>query len=420
MNARLTAVAMALAAGACGAPAPAPRGAPAAQAHETAPEPEPAPSEPEPPPSTPPSAPQLVASTGPTPTPFTLALDSSGRPHLGFLDRAEESLKHAMPDGDRWQVEVVDQGASGGEPGWLYPSFALAVDAASVPHFVYGKLEGWAADRRTARLQLHLASRPSSAWSTETFSIGAVGRGRFFLTAAASGELSLVVSDEASRRPRWARRQGGAWALVGSLRPGGGLVDVAFDPEGAPQAVLFDVARAASPDGAPYSVGRLLHAAWDAARGVGIDPRPSLGETACAATVAGEPVIVFVDLAEPGTVNVARREAGAWTVERVDTVSWSSTHCALAVGSDGTAWIAYSHGEPETLRIARRDAGGWRHADVETGPVYYPRLAVDGSSGAHVAYLVSPQSRPGGPRSGVATYDLHYRRVGVEALGTRD
>lgn len=61
----------------------------------------------------------------------SLALDSSGNPHISYLDYANVTLKYAAWNGSSWVIETVD---SNGQVGW-YTS--LALDGSGDPHISY-------------------------------------------------------------------------------------------------------------------------------------------------------------------------------------------------------------------------------------------------------------------------------------------
>jgi len=61
----------------------------------------------------------------------SLALDSSGWPHISYYDHTNRDLKYAWYNGVAWQIETVDSGGDVGE----YPS--LALDSSDRPHISY-------------------------------------------------------------------------------------------------------------------------------------------------------------------------------------------------------------------------------------------------------------------------------------------
>ncbi len=67
----------------------------------------------------------------------SLALDSSGNPHISYYDGTNYDLKYARWNGASWEIETVD---SDGSVGW-YTS--LALDSSGNPHISYWDLSNY-------------------------------------------------------------------------------------------------------------------------------------------------------------------------------------------------------------------------------------------------------------------------------------
>jgi hypothetical protein len=64
----------------------------------------------------------------------SLALDTSGAPHISYFDDKNDSLKYARLDGTTWLSETVD---SIGQPPWDSGYTSLELDRADAPHISY-------------------------------------------------------------------------------------------------------------------------------------------------------------------------------------------------------------------------------------------------------------------------------------------
>ena len=93
----------------------------------------------------------------------SLALDSSGNPHISYFDYTKGVLKYALLNASSWEIETVDS-TEFGQVG-LYNS--LALDSSGNPHVSYSYF--WFSD-------LKYAFWNGSSWEIETVdSEGVVG-----------------------------------------------------------------------------------------------------------------------------------------------------------------------------------------------------------------------------------------------------
>lgn len=96
----------------------------------------------------------------------TLAVDSSGRPHIAFVENivstTEGYLYHAVLSGTTWLITAVDGGPVGTNPPGCQAD--LALDAADRPHIAYGRLP-----------EVRYAVLSGTTWLTQTIEAGAYG-----------------------------------------------------------------------------------------------------------------------------------------------------------------------------------------------------------------------------------------------------
>ena len=74
---------------------------------------------------------ETVDSTGTVGWNTSLALDSSGYPHISYADHSNADLKYAFWNGSSWEIEIVDK------PGSLGLCTSLALNSAGYPHISY-------------------------------------------------------------------------------------------------------------------------------------------------------------------------------------------------------------------------------------------------------------------------------------------
>lgn len=95
----------------------------------------------------------------------SLALDSSGRPHIAYLDTFNDDLKYARWDGDEWVTETVTHHGATSLVDYL--SLALAPDGS--PRIAYAE------QSLAAHTILKFARRDGATWTVETVDDGALG-----------------------------------------------------------------------------------------------------------------------------------------------------------------------------------------------------------------------------------------------------
>jgi hypothetical protein len=86
---------------------------------------------------------------------FSLVLDSSGNPHVSYVDRSLDALKYASLNGSKWVIEILDLNL----PVNSYPSQSLALDHSGKPHIAYID---------AAEHALKYTVKTDTAWSIQT------------------------------------------------------------------------------------------------------------------------------------------------------------------------------------------------------------------------------------------------------------
>ena len=87
----------------------------------------------------------------------SLALDSSGNPHISYYDATNNDLKYASWNGASWNIQIVDSAENVGYAN------SLALDSSGNPHISYMRY-----DANSNLHYLEYAHWTGSAWSIET------------------------------------------------------------------------------------------------------------------------------------------------------------------------------------------------------------------------------------------------------------
>jgi hypothetical protein len=109
----------------------------------------------------------------------TLALDSNDRPHIGYYNREQGALKYAHWDGQRWQIEIIDQ------LNYSPQAIAFVVDATNHIHVSYYRPDG----------NLIYAYRTNCGWQRQVVSDVATTDRFVALQVTSTGWPVLVYSD---------------------------------------------------------------------------------------------------------------------------------------------------------------------------------------------------------------------------------
>jgi hypothetical protein len=334
----------------------------------------------------------------------SLALDTQGRPHLSYRSlRAPEvtnpeRLHYAHWDGVRWILELVDIADMIGRDS---PAFetdgdtSLALDSSGRPHVAYvARVDG---DR-----ELRHAVREAEGWRVERISAAASPAGRVSLALDADDHLHLAYFD--GNEVAYAHFDGSSWVVevVGAefedVSEGDGI-SLALGSDGEPR-VAYYAFRSGS-----IVFGRRTAAGWqlETVPGDSLDSPVSLALDAAdsphiahlrSQTVryltrgpggwTSEPVADFavsalglsLALDAQGTPHIAfgesglhyaRREGGSWETELVDASNTALGDAAsLVLDADGVPHIAYYDRVFDDLRYATL-APRWQSVEI-AGP----------------------------------------------------
>jgi hypothetical protein len=130
---------------------------------------------------------QTVDQTGDTGWASSIAVDSTGKPHISYIDLTDGTLKYATLTGASWSIQTVDTGVQLNI--YRNPVTSLALDSSGKPHIAYCSSDG----------SLKYASWTGSTWNIQTVDVGggestkAVGAGNSLaLDAAGNPYISYI------------------------------------------------------------------------------------------------------------------------------------------------------------------------------------------------------------------------------------
>lgn len=315
----------------------------------------------------------------------SLALDTAGRPHIAYRDYSHNSIKYAYYDGLSWHIERAVGGCQAGE-------VVLALDSGGQPHISY----------YTAYpdFDLRYAHFDGTSWQDELVdTTGYVGGPSLAVDAA--GHPHIFYQDWESSRLRYAYFDGTIWQLEtlapGSSRSGTAL---ALDGQGRPHVAYLTSSSA----GYGWYDGSAWH--FEVVPGTAGANRPALTLDA-----AGRPHISYIDSSYRGVesyrnVEYAWHDGSTWSVIPVDAATTSSGYnyntTSVAVDAAGMPHIAY-------LGVAPAESESIRYAIYQTNVAEWSRLTFasyrdmnweiyaaqgDGSNPARLTIHGATDSRP--------------------------
>jgi hypothetical protein len=74
---------------------------------------------------------ETVDSAGKPDRDISIAVDSSGNPHISYRDNSNQDLKYAVKSGDGWIIETIDS------TGYVAGGSSIALDSSGNPHISY-------------------------------------------------------------------------------------------------------------------------------------------------------------------------------------------------------------------------------------------------------------------------------------------
>lgn len=333
----------------------------------------------------------------------SLALDNADRPHIGYYDGDQRTLRYAFQEGGTWQSEIVDRASDSDKVG-TYSS--LALDSLNHPHVSYYDI---------VKADLRYAQYDGINWQVETIdSAGDVG----VCTSLALDNFDrphVSYIDETNEKVKYTRYDGATWQTE--------TVDD-IDAEGyglerlCPSLALDDNSRPhISYASAAY--GDLRYAWFD---GVSwqmetVDDLNDGGYPALALGEGDQPYISYANRDSNGdfTLLFARREDTGWQTEVVDPALLTVIpEVSLKLDGTGNPHIGYKNWVGQDIYVVKHawhDGTDWQLEIVEqAASVGNVSLALDGGGAPHISYI--SQSDPN------FIYALRYAQVDASTWHT--
>jgi hypothetical protein len=150
----------------------------------------------------------------------SIALDSSGYPHISYFDDNSDDLKYAYKDASGWNTQTIDNAESVG----YYTSIAL--DSTGYPHISYCDLSGDA--------DLKYAYKDASGWNTQTVDSGEYRGAWTSIALDGSGYPHISYMDGKNYNLMYAYKDASGWYFktVDNARTKG--TSIALDSSGYP------------------------------------------------------------------------------------------------------------------------------------------------------------------------------------------
>ncbi|UCE39268.1 MAG: hypothetical protein JSW00_08635 [Thermoplasmata archaeon] len=357
----------------------------------------------------------------------SIAMDSSGFPHISYFDNASEDLKYVKWTGSNWKVETVE---SAGDIGYFS---SLAVDSNDIPHIsYYDQTNG----------DLKYAKWSGSKWNIETVD-SEKDVGQFSsLALDSSDHPHISYYDNTSLDLKYTEWTGSKWDIetVDSQGDVGFYISIAVDENDNPH-----IGYTAN-ESWDVRYAKRTQSNWDTE----IVHSPQYVSHAGSLTLDsnGDPHMSYFDFFVDSmngvyyfNVMYAVREAGVWSSETIATTKFSGFSGSIALDSDDNPTICYSWGdinndnfETNELRYQKYNGSRWIEETVDSSKNIglYSSIAMDSKDYLHISYYdenertlkcAIPQKppnkpdKPQGPESGDVDKTYSYS---VSALDPND
>jgi hypothetical protein len=317
----------------------------------------------------------------------SIALDSTGNPHISYYDQTNYDLKYAKWTGTEWSIETVD---SEGDVG---SHSSIALDSAGNPHISYFDY---------TNENLKYAKWTGTEWSIETVDSEKTVGWCTSIAVDSAGNPHISYFDHTNVDLKYAKWTGTEWAIQ-TVDPEvvGWFTSIAVDSAGNPHISYLD-----------YTNGDLKYAKWTGIEWAIQTVDPEVGSwytsyTSIAVDSAGNPHISYLDYTN-GDLKYAKWTGIEWTIQTVDSEGDVGWFTSIAVDSAGNPHISYFDYTNDDLKYAKWTGTEWaiQTVDLEGDVGRYTSIAVDSTGNPHISYIDG------------SNYDLKYAFLGfVDDVG---
>ncbi len=314
---------------------------------------------------------QIIDSTGNTGQYTSIALDSSGYPHISYYDDTTDNLMYARWTGFDWAIWAVQKTGDVGK----YTSIAL--DNRGYAHISYYYDSTFPASRA-----LRYVYWDGNGWVFSSVDRNNVGQ----YTSIAldnNGRARISYYDQGNQRLKYARWTGAAWNIQivdDSANNVGQYTSLALDENWNPHISYYDVTnrnlKYARWTGSSWSIQTVDSSVNDVGQ-----------YTSIALDSSWRPHISYYDDSNKD-LKYARWTGSAWDIQTVDSAGFVGMYTSIDLDGNDNPHIAYFDDTADDLKYAWWNGNSWRTITVDSqGDVgTYTSMALVARGYPHISY----------------------------------